>query len=491
MKKFVKLAQIVDTLKLHVYHGEATTSRALVDYAKTVASLSDLKDEAYAIKHTNNDMRFVNYVIGHDRFRVMATTIRGFSVTIQNNDLSISFKTVSNKMKINEYPEGYDLDTVVETPVQPVIRVEFRASFLARVGHTKAINYALELITKHFFCSYKIKVSEIHLATDIQGYSFRHLDFQRIRTRKSRSEAHDTENSGARYFYQGRKFTGFSLGGGDDMLRIYNKTVEIKKFPDKEFIKHLVWDHHPDYDPYADVWRIEIQYRREKLKTIYDSKNGLLDGFENVIASIPSLWNLALDNVTLVDLSDSICNQHYLGYFTNEKGEEVPIQNETVIKRIYRASIHPLWQFLKGWVNSIGNATSIHDAPKTGAFRWVSNAIKSVLSTAYKHYGDLSPKLLEDAFERAQGETIEDKGMSLVDNAVANSLAYVGHTIRYAHESGKEGYVERDSFSTLVKNLSAYVREITRNLFDVFGTKDDYVMSRAKILNKSLQRAFA
>lgn len=489
MNNFVKLCQIVDTLKLHFYHGDQTTSRVLVDYAKKLSALSDLKEEAYAIKHSNNDMRYVNHMIGNERFRVMATTVSGFSITLQNNDVSISFKSLSNKLLPEHYPENYDFNTVVKTPIQPVIRVEFRASFLARVGHVKAIDYVVKLIERHFITDFKIKVSELHLATDLQGYSFSHIDYHRFRTLKKTIQSHNEEGS-HNFYYQGRKFTGFVYGSGDDMLRIYNKTVEIKKNPDKAFIKTLYWEHHPKYDPYKEVWRIEIQYRREKLKTIYDDKNGLLDGFENVMASIPSLWDRALEKVAMVDLSDEKCLEHYLGYATDSNGVKVPLQYETITKRIYRAVLHPLWEFLKGWKNAVSNSTSIHEAPKTGAFQWVENSIKSLLSTMLKHYGDLSPKYLEDAFLRAEQNSIIDKGITLVDNAVNNTLDYLGFVIRYVSQTGKEGYVERDSFSTLQRNLPAYVREITNQLFDTTcqGIHDPLLESRAKILNKSLER---
>ena len=306
---------------------------------------------------------------------------------------------------------------------------------------------------------------------------------------KKTIQSHNEEGS-HNFYYQGRKFTGFVYGSGDDMLRIYNKTVEIKKNPDKAFIKTLYWEHHPKYDPYKEVWRIEIQYRREKLKTIYDDKNGLLDGFENVMASIPSLWDRALEKVAMVDLSDEKCLEHYLGYTTDSNGVKVPLETKTVTMRIYRAVLHPLWEFLKGWKNAVSNSTSIHEAPKAGTFQWVENSIKSLLSTMLKHYGDLSPKYLEDAFARAEQNSIVDKGITLVDNAVNNTLDYLGSVIRYASETGKEGYVERDSFSTLQRNLPAYVREITNQLFDTTcqGIHDPLLESRAKILNKSLKR---
>lgn len=488
MQGYKKIAQVVDTIKLHFYHGENTTSREMLDYTKTVSMLSDLKDEAYSIKHSNNDMRYVNYQFGMDRFRVMATTVRGFSVTLQNNDVSISLKSVSKKVLPEHFPENYDYSQIVEAPIQPVIRAEFRASFLARVGHENAINYVVKLVERFLIQSYSIKISEIHLATDIQGYSFHHRDYYRFKKRKDQTKEHKQNGSDDTFFWNGRTFTGFSFGQGDDMLRIYNKTKEIKKFPDKDFVKMLVWEHNPDYDPYAEVWRIEVQYRREKLKTMYDSEHGLLDGFENILASIPSLWNKALENVKMLDFSDEICLEHYNGYKLNSLGEKIPLLYEAVKSRIRRALTHPLWEFLKGWKGQKYGVIKPHEAPKTSSFQWVANSIKSLLSTLLKHAGELSPKIIEDAFLRAEEETIRDKGLTLVDNAVNNTLDYLGDVVRYAESTGVTGYVERDIFSTLQKNLSMYVREVTINLFDVHGTHDDFSASRAKILNKSLAR---
>lgn len=484
---YVVLGQIVDTLKLHFYHGESTTFKDVIDYTKKVSALSDLKDEAYSIKHANNELRFVRHTIGTDTFRVMATTVKGFSVTVENQDLSISFKTLSQKTE-KDYDKDFDFNSVVDMKKQPVIRVEFRASFLARVGHKNAIDYVLRLIRKNFFASYQIKVSEIHLATDIQGYNFHELDRQRFRTRKKSSEGHDKERDTNGFYYFGKKFTGFSFGSGSDMIRVYNKTVEITKNPDKAFIKMFVWDKNPNYDPNREVWRIEAQYRREKLKTMYDDKNGLLDGFENVLNAIPSLWRRALDSFTMIDLPKKIALEHFLGHSEDANGFPIPLEQNTVSMRIKRADVHPLWVAISSWNFSIGSQIKILSAPVTGAFQWVSNSIKSLLSTLLKYAGDLNPKILEDAFLRANDEVYKDKGLTLVDNAVNNTLDYLGHCVKYFNMTGENNLVERDLFSTLIINLPMYVREITKNLWDVYGTHDDYALSRARILNKSLAK---
>lgn len=489
---YVVLSQIVDTLKLHFYHGDETTSRHLIDYNNVISLLSDKKDEAYAIKNANNEMRFVNHQFGADKFRVMATTVKGFSISLENQDVSISLKSVSQKSQ-KDYPENYNFDLPIQTQKQPVVRVEFRASFLARVGHKNAIDYILRLVNREFFPSSMIKVSEIHLATDVQGYNFHELDRQRFRTRKSTTKLHEERHETDSFYFRGKKFTGFSYGSGDDMIRIYNKSVEISKNPDKAFIKMFSWEKNPNYNPDKEVWRIEVQYRRAKLKTMYDDTNGLLDGFENVISAIPSLWRRALDSFTMIDLSDELSLEHFLGYTRNSEGFKELLLTDTVRHRIHRANTHPLWHSIASWNFSIGETVKILLAPVTGSFQWVSNSIKSFLSTLLKYQGDLSPKIIEDAFLRADEETRLDKNLSLVDNAVNNTLDYLGASIKHFYFTGENSIVERDTFSTLQKNLSAYVREVTNNLFDMSFENEQskhyhYQNSRAKILNKSLKR---
>ena len=479
--QYTKLCQIVDTVKFHIYHGDETTQSIYDEYVSFVESLKTLKEEAQLIHHTNNDMRFVNTHIGGSRFRVMATTVRGFAITIQNQDVSISLKSLSAKHKNEDIKESNEY--LLLTP-NPVMKVEFRASYLARVGHSSAMNFILKLIEHHVLSNYIAKISELHLATDIQGYNFDMLDFHRFKTRKRKNSIHDEKRDDTNtFYYQGRKFTGFTFGQGDEMLRIYNKTVEIKKNPDKAFIKHFAWENNPDYDEEKEVWRIEIQYRREKLKTIYDSKNGLLDGFVNVLDSLGSLWNRALEKVELTDLKHDYCLDAMLGYYI-VNDIKYPIETNTINMRMHRAETHDLWNFLKGWHNYEANETNVYNAPKTGAFQWVSNSIKSLLSTTLKYEGDLSGEIIRDAFNRADIETKRDKKVSLVDNAYLNTMSYLGEVEINTKQNG----VYISNLEALSQNVADYVgfivREVTKK---PFHTVEENV-NRMQVFNKAMNR---
>jgi len=488
MKQYVKLCQIVDTIKLHYYHGDATTQNLYNKYVNFIEKLKGLKEEAQLIHHSNNEMRFVNTQIGPAKFRVMATTFRGFAITIKNQDVTISLKTLSTTQKDKDTKEEVN-DEFLKLTENPIIKVEFRASYLARVGHESAIRFVNKIIEHHLLSDYKIKVSELHLATDIQGHNFDMLDYYRFKTRKRTNNLHDEENTSNSYFYNGRKFTGFTFGTGDEMLRIYNKTIEIQKHPDKQFIKFFAWENNPDYVPENDVWRIEIQYRREKLKTIYDSEHGLLDGFVNVLASIPSLWNRALEKIQFLDLKHDYCMDSMLGYKV-ANNIKYPIEKNTILQRIKRAVIHPLWEFLKGWLGYEANETNVYDAPKTSSFQWVSNSIKSLFSTLFKHTGELNPAVLESAFIRADNETLRDKQLTLLDNAYVNTMHYLGHVEKEYQEYGVE-VMPRSHFNSLKKNVGMYVREVSRHVFTERPFKFDENVNRSRILIKTLERKYA
>lgn len=471
-----KLCQIVDTVKLHYYHTEEMEIKDYNNYLFFVNNLITLKSEAQLIHHSNNDMRYTNTKVGSDTFRVMATTFRGFSVTLRNQDVSLSFKT--SKMS-----SSLDLNAKKDTKKHnhthsPIIKAEFRASFLARVGHVSAMKYVNNLIQSYVINEFNIKVSELHLATDLQGYNFTELDFFRFKTLKKSNEKFIEDDKSNSIYYNGRKFTGFSFGKGDEMLRIYDKTVEIQKNPDKAFIKHLAWINNDEYKEDEKVWRIEIQYRRSKLKTLYTDTSSLLDGFQVVIDAIPDLWGRALEKIEHKDFDDEHCLDMLRGYSVKD-GVLKLITNDAVTKRYQRAKTSDLWVFLNDWKGFTPQNTHVDKAPKTSAFQWVGNSIKSLLTTLLRYSGELSPRILEMAFVRCNEEIQKDKQITLIDNAYANTMDYVGNSKRYMQRNGVDYPINK----LLEANLSAYVQEIT---IDLFGSK--YHHERVTYLDKSLER---
>ncbi len=119
-----------------------------------VVSPGYLRDKNLTIPKSTegNESETIVFVIINDvSFNVMAVSQSSFNVVLQNSDISISLLKIS------------------DTHSNPIIKVEFRAQFLLRNGYTVAINLVKDIINS-MIQTYKIKVSEIHLAKDLQGY---------------------------------------------------------------------------------------------------------------------------------------------------------------------------------------------------------------------------------------------------------------------------------------------------------------------------------
>lgn len=404
------ISQHVDTLKFHYYIKNTIEDDSFNSYLKIVDSLISLKKEAQEAKNNYGDTKSINYTIGEHKFNIMATSISGFSVVMKNNDISIALRKTKNKINPS-----------------PVIKVEFRAEFLARKGYKKSIAIVNSFVSDFLLQEYKVKISEIHLATDIQGYHFTHLDFFKMKTRaRSRETFQEGTFEAKASAYGGiTTFTGFAFGGGDYHMRIYNKTKEINKFKNKSFAKPLLWDLKPNYDPNATVWRMEIQIRRAKLKKLINSDNSTMDDYDNILRGIPDLWKKATTDFVIKDISDRDSFNMLRGKRTLKNGTDKLLTKQAIYAIFKRADDLPFWEDLKTWNTYEGNEIlTAYDIPKNGSFDYVSNSIKSLFSTMGKHYGSVSAKTLIQAFKESNELSHEKKQISLLEDNFNKQLDY-------------------------------------------------------------------
>lgn len=403
-----KISQHVDTLKFHYYISKTIEDDNYISYLKKIDSLIILKKEAQEAKNNYGDTKSINYEIGEHKFNVMPTSISGFSVVIFNNDVSIALR--KTKSKINP---------------SPVIKVEFRAEFLARKGYKKAISIVNSFVQDCLLSDYQIKISEIHLATDIQGYSFTHLDFFRMKTRSRNGKTHGEETDYAKASAYGgiTTFSGFSFGGGDYHMRIYNKTLEINKFKNKGFAKTLLWSTKQNYSPDSTVWRMEIQIRRAKLKKLINSDNSTMDNYDNILNGIPDLWNKALTDFRILNISDNDSFNMLRGKRTLKNGTTKLLTKSAIYGIFKRADELPFWNDLKTWNHHQGlEIKGAFKIPNSGAFDYVSNSIKSLYSTMAKHYGSVDYKTMIKAFKEANEQNLEKKQVSLIEDSFNKQL---------------------------------------------------------------------
>lgn len=82
-------------------------------------------------------------------------------------------------------------------------------------------------------------------------------------------------------------FTGWAFGRSDMHARLYNKSLEIRKSGKDYFLP--LWNQ-AGWDGEATIWRMEFQFRRERLKQF------IINGLNDFIDQIGSLWHYATQN---------------------------------------------------------------------------------------------------------------------------------------------------------------------------------------------------
>lgn len=431
---FVCLNDLVDTLKLQYYPNDIEKEK--MSFNTYIDYFLDCKIDAQKIKGEDSQLRYIETKLDGLTFRVMATSQRGFHVVLQNGDFTLSLRKMDEK--------GHN----------PVIKAEFRAEFLLRNGYKRAIttvNAIVELMLKNYF----IKVSEIHLAKDIQNYNFNILDFYRLKTLKRNKQIFNQDTN---IFYNGLKFTGFSIGKGDEMLRIYNKTHEIDKNKEKAFVQYLSWDINPDYDENKTVWRIEFQLRRKKLKELYSSW-GIMENLKSLLSSISSIWDYLINTFVLKELSIKECQEIQSGYKIKDD-ELIILNHEAIKKRFQRADNHKLWDFIKTFKgNIVEKLQKIKDITKPSVI-YVKNAYKSILSTFIKlKRGAFDGDELIDILIDADKEMQLKKKITLLQNARNKTVDYCSRAIDFYNHTGID-----------VIQFNNYQQELRKNLKDTFHT---------------------
>ena len=479
MEKNIKvISQHIDTLKTHYYIDKKIDDEDYNKYTTTIKKLLSLKKESQELNNTYGDTKTINYFLGKHKFNVMPTSIKGFSVLLQNSDCSIALR--QSKNKINPSPS---------------IKIEFRAEFLARKGYIEAIKIINLLVTEHLLSDFHIKISELHLATDIQGYDFTHLDFFKMKTRSRKCTTYEDESIEAKSSAYGgiTTFTGFTYGGGDYHLRVYNKTKEITQFKSKSFAKHHLWDYNSNYDEDKTVWRIEFQIRRSKLKKIVLDDNTSLDDYYNVLNNIPSLWKRALTDFNMKNFTEQQTFDLLRGKRTLKSGVDKPLTKYAIYKIFSRTETLPFWDEIKTWNTHEGkvlnNAPKI---PKNGNFLYIENSIKSLYSTMAKFYGSTNADALIDSFKQANLNSIEKNQMSLLESTYHKQLDWI-ENIDEMNRSGLCGTpdykdLEREIFSVVTKasefvKLSPFTEKIVNRIESRHTFDEDIKIKDLNYLN--------
>lgn len=443
----ITLNDIVDTLKLQFYPNDRTTLEEINNFNSFVDKFVLIKSQAMEIKNHDSQKRFVKSKIGEVSFKVMATAQSSFNVVLQNADVSISLLKISPAHN------------------NPVIKAEFRAEFLLRNGYNKAIALVKDIVN-NLLENYKVKVSEIHLAKDIQGYEFTMFDLHRIKTlSKTKTIYHNDINS---EYYFGNRFSGFSIGKGDELLRVYNKTLEIAQKKEKSFISVLSWQNNPNFNNQKNVWRMEFQLRRERLKHLLGDK-GLLDSLDNVLNSIHSLWTYCINRFVHKNLNNQQIHEQITQVKLLEDGTFKYLDSETLRKRFQRADTSILWDSIQTFEKIQASTLQRIKDIKKPEVEYVKNGYKTILSTFIKlNRGSFNSSDLTKILLEADNECKVKHGMNLVDKARVNALDYIIQAQTFYNDNGivMDGFYEyKKDFVNNLKDTFALIENDNSNLF--------------------------
>lgn len=462
--ELINLGNIVDTLKINLnfqntafeqkteYQNQAIEKQIIV-YNQKVDEFIKLKDSAQNIKNHDAQKRYVPVTLNKSQFRVMASASASYSVILQNGDISIFIRKFSKKVK------------------NPIIKVEFRAEYLARFGYLKAVRTVQRLLEYEFLENPVYKVKEIHLACDVQGYEFSPLDFYRIKT-LSRTRTIFNEDEKNSYFTN-QRFTGMTFGKGDLMLRIYNKTAEIFKNKKKGFIEVLKWQDNSKFNKDLNVWRIEGQIRRDKLKELcyqdkYINSKGEevlvdinLDSLDDVLSQIPSIWKLFITRYVHKNLSDIQIHEQIQGYKKLKNGGIKILLPDTFRMRFKKAEISLLWDLISDFNGHQGYELQKIEDIKKPEVEYVENAYKALISTFTKlKRGNFNTSELVELIHNANDKFFNKKGFSILDNARINALDYLSIAKLYYKRSGFSFDGFDDFQKDLYTNLTAIINPI-------------------------------
>jgi len=424
--------QMVDTLKIQMYPSQDLNEKQIKDYNMFIEDSKELKQEAMLLKNDNKDMRYVKTKIDNISFNVMASVGgTGFSVHLKNNDVDMMFANISDKSN------------------NPIIKIEFRSEYLSRNGYVKCLNQVQKII-RTILPLFTIKVSELHIATDIQGYNFTKLDLERVRCRNRIKKGYDDIITSQ--FSQGSKFNSMSFGKDDFMMRIYNKTSQIASVPHAAYVEQTRWVPNGLYNPDLDVWRIEIQFRRKHLKTLI-GKDGILDGFAVVLNSIPDLWSYGMSRFVHHDLS----RQQALDMIAKDtihNGKLIPLSQSAINKRYQRAGISDLWKIVSTFNNFKSEDISKYKESKKPEVQYLVNCYKGVVSCATKLLrGDFNSEVIAEIITNANEEELNKKGLSILNSAKLKAVDYMQDRKKEFNDYGviKDGF--KDYESDLQENL--------------------------------------
>ncbi|MFA7383851.1 MAG: hypothetical protein WC001_10420 [Desulfurivibrionaceae bacterium] len=179
--------------------------------------------------------------------------------------------------------DGYSLTigAWLEPQSRPGINATIRSETLWSLGPETAVNILLDLLVSSGARIRKVKPSRVDLCVD---YLIPEKQWSRNLDKYMVARAADDAQR-----RRHKIFSGFSLGKGSVVGRLYDKPLEIKQ-KSKKFWMYDVWGIEKVPEGFRII-RVEGQFRRTALKELaIDSATGLFDHLDNLWAYFTKIW---------------------------------------------------------------------------------------------------------------------------------------------------------------------------------------------------------
>ncbi|MCF6149451.1 MAG: hypothetical protein E3K37_12430 [Candidatus Kuenenia sp.] len=139
----------------------------------------------------------------------------------------------------------------------PPLYVQISSELLNCYGVEYSL-YKLREIISHLITTEKETISRSDIFVDfITNYNLEEI---------SKSSWITTGNTSTAKYWEGNKFTGWTIGmKGDISVRLYNKSIELQRKP-REYLKEI-WETN-GWDRESQVWRLEFELKRGFLKHV-------------------------------------------------------------------------------------------------------------------------------------------------------------------------------------------------------------------------------
>jgi hypothetical protein len=252
-------------------------------FEKVEDRLFDLKNIAQGNSSIRTSQAF--YQILDHQFEVKAKGSGKFAYVLEDNWFRIEVSSAKSKKL-------------------PLAYVQIRSELLTFQPLKVIIKMLKKII--HLIGDYKDepRISRLDMCLDL--YTTDHFSFEQINEEQWKTKAMQISA-----FYTNKKCSGYSIGKGDIVGRIYNKLLEIK-LSGKEYLFPL-WKEE-GWNGEQDVWRVEFQFRRAFLQ-----------------------------EANILFLSDYLLNRQNLWHYASQHWLQL-VQPNDQDSNPSRWPVHPAWQ---------------------------------------------------------------------------------------------------------------------------------------------------